>query len=111
MRTPDSIAISTRLAVRISEWGNRILSEDVRCDARYNEDEERLYFKMSRPQYGNYINFTIGEIYDIADVLTSQPELVIVHCVADKDQYGNPIEQITLAVDIEALRPELTTKA
>lgn len=113
MIIPNRIEIAQRLCDMISGWNaeSRVFQADVACEDFYDEYEERLYLRLTRPGAGsNYISFTIGEIYDIANLLTQFPEKVTLHCATVKDWGERYIEMVNIAVDMSIIREDLTTR-
>lgn len=112
MKQPNRIEITKRIVDVYREWqyGNRIFPEDIVCKDIYDGDEERFYLQLSRPQYGNYISFTVGEISDIAQALSDWPELMKLTCCAVKNRHGDPMEVVTLSLDIDIMKQELITE-
>lgn len=107
VRVPDELEIRKRMALLVSTWENRVLPGEVVCEYRFNDNDDCLYFKMTRSGYRECISFTVGEVYDMASVLTLKPELITLHCVADKDWKGNNIEEVYMQVGVGILRREL----
>ena len=112
MKQPNRIEIAKRIVDVYREWkyGNRIFPEDIVCKDEYDPDEEVFYLQLSRPQYENYISFTVGEISDIAQALSDWPELIKLTCCSVNSRYGHPMEIVTLSLDIEIMKQELITE-
>ena len=112
MKQPNRIEIAKRIVDVYREWkyGNRIFPEDIVCKDEYDPDEEVFYLQLSRPQYGNYISFTVGEFSDIAQALSDWPELMKLTGCAVKNRHGDPMEVVTLSLDIDIMKQELITE-
>ncbi len=107
MKIPNRIEVAKRLTEMMNDWKCRVLTDDVACEDVWDEDDETYYLKLTRPHYGQYISFTIGEIYDVATVLTLEPELVKLVCSVQKDNFNNPREQVTICVEKHLIREDL----
>jgi len=109
MRFPNRIEIAKRICNLVSSWdpGSRILPADIACTDIWDEDEEKLYLKLTHRQTSQYLSFTIGEIYDIALVLTIAPEhATITSCIKNLNSWEQ-YQEVIIGFDANIIRREL----